>query len=127
MNDKGVLVTGGTGSFGKHFIKYCLEKYPKIKRLVVFSRDELKQWEMMQCFPQERYPNIRYFLGDIRDKDRIKRALQRIDIVIHAAALKQVPAAEFNPMEFIKTNVIGSENVVEACLDSNYYCSFLPS
>ena len=119
MNDKGILVTGGTGSFGRHFIKFCLNKYKNIKRLVVFSRDELKQWEMMSDFPPDKYPNIRFFLGDIRDKDRIKRALQKIDIVVHAAALKQVPAAEFNPMEFIKTNVIGSENVLEACLDSN--------
>ena len=118
MNDKGLLITGGTGSFGRYFTKYCLHKYPKIKRLVIFSRDELKQWEMMKEFPPAKYPNIRYFLGDIRDKERIKRVLQRIDIVVHAAALKQVPAAEFNPMEFIKTNVIGSENIVEACMDS---------
>ena len=118
MNEKGLLITGGTGSFGRYFTKYCLQKYPKINRLVIFSRDELKQWEMMKEFPPKKYPNIRYFLGDIRDKERIKRALQRIDIVVHAAALKQVPAAEFNPMEFIKTNVIGSENIVEACMDS---------
>ncbi len=119
MNNKGLLITGGTGSFGSYFTKYCLKKYPKINRLVIFSRDELKQWEMMKKFPPEKYPNIRYFLGDIRDKERIKRALHNIDIVVHAAALKQVPAAEFNPIEFIRTNVLGSENIVEACMDSN--------
>ena len=119
MNNKGLLITGGTGSFGRYFTKYCLEKYPKISRLVIFSRDELKQWEMMKKFPIEKYPNIRYFLGDIRDKERIKRALHNIDYVVHAAALKQVPAAEFNPMEFIRTNVLGSENIVEACMDAN--------
>ena len=114
-----VLVTGGTGSFGRAFVRRLLESNPDIERLVIFSRDELKQWEMSQLFSSEIYPQIRYFLGDIRDKDRLKLALERIDTVVHAAALKQVPAAEYNPIEFIKTNVIGTENLVQCCLDSN--------
>jgi len=113
-----ILVTGGTGSFGKSFISAVLSRNPQIERLVVFSRDELKQWELQQCFPIERFPQLRFFLGDIRDTNRIKRALQGIDTVIHAAALKQVPAAEYNPMEFIKTNILGAENLIEACLDA---------
>ncbi len=118
-NSSSILVTGGTGSFGQKFIRKVLDTYPGIKRLVVFSRDELKQWEMSQCFPESRYPQLRFFLGDIRDCDRLRRALERIDTVIHAAALKQVPAAEYNPMEFIKTNILGAENLVQACLDTN--------
>jgi len=117
-NESRVLITGGTGSFGKAFVKTALDRYPQIQRLVVFSRDELKQWEMQQQFPQDQYPQLRFFLGDIRDSDRLKRALEGIDTVIHAAALKQVPAAEYNPMEFIKTNVLGAENLVQACLDT---------
>ena len=111
-----ILITGGTGSFGKAFIRKVLNKYPSIQRLVVFSRDELKQWELQQEFPNSKFPNIRYFLGDIRDKSRLLRAFEDIDTVIHAAALKQVPAAEYNPMEYIKTNVIGTENIIEAAL-----------
>jgi len=118
-NESRVLITGGTGSFGKAFVKTVLDRYPQIKRLVVFSRDELKQWEMQQQFPPDQYPQLRFFLGDIRDPERIKRALEGIDTVVHAAALKQVPAAEYNPMEFIKTNVLGAENLVQACLDTN--------
>ena len=118
-NESRVLITGGTGSFGKEFVKIALDRYPQIQRLVVFSRDELKQWEMQQQFPQDQYPQLRFFLGDIRDSDRLKRALESIDTVIHAAALKQVPAAEYNPMEFIKTNVLGAENIVQACLDAD--------
>lgn len=114
-----VLVTGGTGSFGRAFVQRLLQAHPDVERLVIFSRDELKQWEMSQIFPSTQYPQIRYFLGDIRDKDRLKLALERIDTVVHAAALKQVPAAEYNPIEFIKTNVIGTENLVQCCLDSN--------
>ena len=114
-----ILLTGGTGSFGKAFVKTVLDRCPEIKRLVVFSRDELKQWEMQQHFPPDKYPQLRFFLGDIRDQDRLKRALERVDTVVHAAALKQVPAAEYNPMEFIKTNVLGAENLVQACLDTN--------
>ena len=117
LNEKSILVTGGTGSFGKQFIKTVLGKYPKVKRLVVYSRDELKQFEMAQVFSQQEYKAIRYFIGDIRDLDRFKRACEGIDIIVHAAALKQVPTAEYNPMECIKTNVNGAYNVIQAALD----------
>ena len=113
-----LLITGGTGSFGKAFIKKSLERFPGIQRLVVYSRDELKQWELQQQFPESKYPQIRFFLGDVRDQNRLRRALEGIDTVVHAAALKQVPAAEYNPMEFVKTNVLGAENVIQACLDT---------
>ena len=119
LADARVLITGGTGSFGNAFIKKTLEKYPKIKRLVIYSRDELKQWEMRNRFPADKYPQLRFFLGDIRDKSRLVSALEQINVVVHAAALKQVPAAEYNPIEFIKTNVMGSENLVQACMDSS--------
>jgi len=118
LNNKSVLITGGTGSFGKAFVKNVLERYPDIKRLVVFSRDELKQYEMAQQFPETEYKAMRYFIGDIRDESRLHRALQGIEIVVHAAALKQVPAAEYNPFECIKTNVIGAQNLIEVCLDA---------
>jgi len=114
-----ILVTGGTGSFGKAFISEILRQFPGIKRLVVYSRDELKQWELQQKFPESRYPQLRFFLGDVRDQRRLQRALEGIDTVVHAAALKQVPAAEYNPIEFISTNVLGAENVVQACLDTD--------
>jgi UDP-N-acetylglucosamine 4,6-dehydratase/5-epimerase len=114
-----ILVTGGTGSFGKAFVKTVLELYPNLRRLVIFSRDELKQFEMAQQFPTAKYPAIRYFIGDIRDERRLRRALEGIDVVVHAAALKQVPAAEYNPFECIKTNVLGAQNLIEACLDSD--------
>lgn len=114
-----ILITGGTGSFGKAFIFEVLNRFPAIERLVVFSRDELKQWELQQLYPENLYPQLRFFLGDVRDRDRLKRALEGIDTVVHAAALKQVPAAEYNPMEFINTNVLGAENLVQACLDTN--------
>jgi UDP-N-acetylglucosamine 4,6-dehydratase (inverting) len=113
-----VLVTGGTGSFGKKFTERILAEFPSIKRLVIYSRDELKQFEMAQIFSDTKYPAIRYFIGDIRDSARLKRALEGIDVVVHAAALKQVPAAEYNPFECIKTNVLGAQNLIEACLDS---------
>ena len=113
-----VLITGGTGSFGKAFVARVLNEYPDIQRLVIYSRDELKQWEMQQQFPLSQYPQLRFFLGDIRDRDRTRRALEGIDTVVHAAALKQVPAAEYNPIEFVKTNVLGAENLIQACLDS---------
>ena len=113
-----ILITGGTGSFGKAFIAETLKRYPSIKRLVIYSRDELKQWELQQHYPERDFPQLRFFLGDVRDRDRLRRALERIDTVVHAAALKQVPAAEYNPIEFIKTNVLGAENVVQACLDA---------
>jgi UDP-N-acetylglucosamine 4,6-dehydratase (inverting) len=117
-NLNSILITGGTGSFGQAFVGEVLRRNPKIKRLVIFSRDELKQFEMAQNFPEENYPGLRYFIGDVRDQDRLRRALEGIDTVVHAAALKQVPAAEYNPIEFINTNVIGAENVVQACLDT---------
>jgi len=118
LNNKSILITGGTGSFGKAFVKTILTRYPDVKRLVIFSRDELKQFEMAQKFPETQYPALRYFIGDVRDADRLRRATEGIDVVIHAAALKQVPAAEYNPFECIKTNVLGAQNVIEACLDS---------
>lgn len=119
LNSKSILITGGTGSFGKAFVRTVLQRYPDIKRLVIFSRDELKQFEMAQEFPTSKYSGIRYFIGDVRDEARLRRALEGIDIVVHAAALKQVPAAEYNPFECIKTNVLGAQNLIEACLDSN--------
>lgn len=118
LNDKSILVTGGTGSFGKAFVKTVLERYPDVKRLVIYSRDELKQFEMAQMFPPDKHPALRYFIGDVRDGDRLRRAMEGIDTVVHAAALKQVPAAEYNPMECIKTNVLGAQNVIEACFDN---------
>jgi len=118
LDDKSILVTGGTGSFGKAFVRTVLARYPKIRRLVVFSRDELKQFEMAQLFDPAEYEGIRYFIGDVRDGDRVRRAMEGIDVVVHAAALKQVPAAEYNPFEAIKTNILGAQNVIEACLDA---------
>jgi UDP-N-acetylglucosamine 4,6-dehydratase len=114
-----ILITGGTGSFGKSFIAETFSRYPNIQRLVVYSRDELKQWELQQLYPERQYPQLRLFIGDVRNRDRLKRALEGIDTVVHAAALKQVPAAEYNPIEFINTNVLGAENVVQACLDTD--------
>ena len=117
LKKKSILITGGTGSFGQLFVREILKNHSEIKKIVVFSRDELKQFEMAQKFPENKYNKIRYFLGDLRDKDRIYRALDNIDIVIHAAALKQVPKAEYDPFEYIKTNVIGAQNLIEACID----------
>jgi UDP-N-acetylglucosamine 4,6-dehydratase (inverting) len=113
-----ILLTGGTGSFGQAFVQTVLSRYPTIKRLVVFSRDELKQFEMAQRFPTATYPAMRYFIGDVRDEARLRRAMEGIDVVIHAAALKQVPTAEYNPFECIKTNILGAQNLIEACFDS---------
>ncbi len=113
LNDKTILVTGGTGSFGKRFIRTVLDNY-KPRRLIVFSRDELKQFEMQKAFDD---PSLRFFIGNVRDKDRLYRAFDGVDYVIHAAALKQVPAAEYNPFEFIKTNVIGAQNIIDAAID----------
>lgn len=117
LDNKSILITGGTGSFGKAFVKTVLERHPGVRRVVVFSRDELKQYEMAQMFPERQYPCMRYFIGDVRDAQRMQRALEGVDIVVHAAALKQVPAAEYNPFECIKTNVLGAQNVIDACLD----------
>ena len=111
-----ILITGGTGSFGKAFVNFLLQKKYVFKKLIIFSRDELKQFEMSKQFTNH---NIRFFLGDIRDKDRLKLAIRDVDILIHAAALKQVPAAEYNPIEFIKTNILGSQNIIEALMDSS--------
>lgn len=119
LSNQSILITGGTGSFGKAFVKTILTRYPDVKRLVIFSRDELKQFEMSQQFPDSKYQALRYFIGDVRDADRLRRAMEGIDVVIHAAALKQVPAAEYNPFECIKTNVLGAQNVIEACFDMN--------
>jgi len=116
--DQSILITGGTGSFGRAFVRSVLEHCPKIKRLVVYSRDELKQFEMQQEFPEALFPSLRFFIGDVRDQNRLTRALEGIDTVVHAAALKQVPAAEYNPFEFIKTNVLGAQNLIEACMDA---------
>jgi UDP-N-acetylglucosamine 4,6-dehydratase len=118
LNDKTVLVTGGTGSFGKHFLKTVAENY-KPRRLIVFSRDELKQSEMQEAWPHERFPFLRFFIGDVRDRDRLELAMRDVDYVVHAAALKQVPTAEYNPFECIRTNVFGAENVVNAALRRN--------
>lgn len=117
LNGKSILITGGTGSLGKHLTKNILSKFPKVKRLVIFSRDEQKQFEMAQEYPHSKYPSIRYFIGDVRDFERLKKAFTEIDFVIHAAAMKHVPIAEYNPMECVKTNVLGAENVINACME----------
>ena len=119
LNKKSILITGGTGSFGKMFTKLILERNPDIKRLVILSRDEQKHFNMAMQFPQSKYPAIRYFIGDVRDKERLERAFQGIDIVIHAAAMKHVHLAEFNPSECIKTNINGAENVIAAAIKCN--------
>lgn len=115
FNDKTILITGGTGSLGKKIVRIILSDY-RPKKLIIFSRDELKQFEMSQSWSQKKYPCLRYFLGDVRDKERLTRAFHEVDYVIHAAALKQVPAAEYNPDEFVKTNILGAMNVIEAAL-----------
>lgn len=118
LNGKSILITGGTGSFGKSFVKKIIQDY-KPARVIIYSRDELKQYEMQQDLQQFNDAPTRFFIGDIRDRDRLSLAVRGVDIVIHAAALKQVPAAEYNPMECINTNVIGAENVVRAAIDNN--------
>lgn len=118
LNDKSILITGGTGSFGKKFVEIVLQKY-KPERLIVFSRDELKQFEMKSKFPETSASPVRYFIGDVRDKERLYRAFESVDIVVHAAALKQVPACEYNPLEAIKTNILGAANVIDAAIDRN--------
>jgi len=117
LNNKSILITGGTGSFGKKFIATVFKKY-KPKEVIVYSRDELKQYEMRDVFPTEKYP-IKYFIGDVRDRERLYRVIHGVDYVVHAAALKQVPTAEFNPFETVKTNILGAQNVIEAALENN--------
>ncbi len=119
FNHKNVLITGGTGSFGKALVLHLLKKYKKIGKLVIFSRDELKQYEMKKILDPSKFACLRFFLGDVRDKERLSRAFYGIDYVFHAAALKQVDTAEYNPFEFIKTNVLGSQNIIDASLDSS--------
>lgn len=118
LDGKAILVTGGTGSFGKKFIKTILDNHPEIKRIVIFSRDEYKQF-VMQNMPEfkEYKDKLRFFIGDVRDKERLYRAFEGIDIVVHAAALKQVPACEYNPFEAVKTNILGAQNIIDACID----------
>ncbi len=118
LNDKSILITGGTGSLGKELTKTILKKWPNVKRLVIYSRDEQKQFQMAQEFPEAEFPAIRYFIGDVRDLERLKRAFNGIDYVIHAAAMKHVHIAEYNPDECVKTNIGGADNVIKACLSS---------
>ncbi len=118
LENKSILITGGTGTFGKRLVQTILANHNP-KRLVIFSRDELKQSEMAEVWNPTKYPCLRYFLGDVRDKERLMRAFQDVDIVVHAAALKQVPALEYNPLEAIKTNVYGTQNVIDAAIDNN--------
>jgi len=117
LKKKSILITGGTGSFGKAFVETVLRRFPDIERLVIYSRDELKQFEMSQILCTDQHTGLRYFIGDVRDRHRLKRAMEGIDVVIHAAALKQVPSAEYNPFEAVKTNVLGAQNVIECALD----------
>ena len=116
LNNKSVLITGGTGSFGKKFVETILRRYPDVKKIVIYSRDELKQFELKQKYPESKYPQLRFFIGDVRDGERLKRACEGIDVIIHAAAIKQVDTAEYNPEECIKTNVHGAQNVINAAL-----------
>ena len=119
LNNKSILITGGTGSFAKAFLEKILNRYKNIKRIVIYSRDELKQFDLANKYKAKKLKNLRFFIGDVRDKSRLSMALNNIDIVVHAAALKQVPAAEYNPFEAIKTNVIGCQNLIEACFENN--------
>jgi UDP-N-acetylglucosamine 4,6-dehydratase (inverting) len=118
LNEKSILITGGTGSLGKALTRRIFQEFPNVKRLVIFSRDEQKQFQMAHDYPVSEYPSIRFFIGDVRDKERLVRAMSGIDYVIHAAAMKHVHLAEYNPSECIKTNVNGAENVIYACLDA---------
>jgi UDP-N-acetylglucosamine 4,6-dehydratase len=119
LSNKSILITGGTGSFGKAFVKKVLAEWPGIKRLVIYSRDEQKQYQMAMEYPHQKFPQLRLFIGDVRDFERLKRALRGIDYVIHAAAMKHVPIAEYNPMECVKTNILGAENVINAALETD--------
>lgn len=119
LTGRSLLITGGTGSLGKALTKHILTKWPDIKKLVIFSRDEQKQFQMAQEYPANLYPQIRFFIGDVRDYERLKRAFKGIDYIIHTAAMKHVPIAEYNPMECVKTNINGAENIINAALDTN--------
>lgn len=119
LSNKCILITGATGSFGKKFVETILERYKDVKKIIIYSRDELKQFELKQKYPEKDFPQIRFFIGDVRDKERLKRACEGVDVVIHTAALKQVDTAEYNPDEYIKTNVEGAQNVIDACLATN--------
>jgi len=121
LNNKSVLITGGTGSFGKKFIETILERYPKVKKIAIYSRGELKQYNLQQKYPRDKYPQLRFFIGDVRDAARLKRACEGVDVIIHAAAIKQVDTAEYNPEECIKTNVNGAQNVINAALECNVH------
>lgn len=116
LNEKVVLITGGTGSFGKQFVETILVRYPLVRKIIIFSRDELKQYELQQKYPQQSYPQLRFFIGDVRDEKRLIQACEDVDVIIHAAAIKQVDTAEYNPTECIKTNVNGAENVINAAM-----------
>lgn len=118
LNNKSILITGGTGSLGKALTFHILSNYPQVKRLVIFSRDEQKQFQMAQDYPESKYPQVRFFIGDVRDKDRLIRAFKGVDYVVHAAAMKHVPIAEYNPDECIKTNINGAQNVIDACFQT---------
>ena len=119
LDGKTIFLSGGTGSFGTAFVSHCLKNFPNIKKIIIFSRDELKQHDMQQAFSNDEYPQLRYFIGDIRDKNRLSRAMEGVDIVIHAAALKHVSVAEYNPFEFIQTNIMGTQNLLDVALDHN--------
>ncbi len=119
LNFKSILITGGTGSFGKKFTEMILKEYPEVKRIVIFSRDELKQSEIKMKYPESEYPQLRFFIGDVRDRERLKRACENVDVIIHAAAMKQVDTAEYNPTECIRTNIDGAENVIHGALENN--------
>jgi len=121
LNNKSVLITGGTGSFGKKFIETILRDYPQVKKIVIYSRDELKQFELKQKYPEREFPQLRFFIGDVRDGERLRRACEGIDVIIHAAAIKQVDTAEYNPEECIKTNIHGAQNVINAALQTNVH------
>lgn len=118
LNYKTVLITGGTGSFGKQFIKTILERYQDVKKIIIYSRDELKQFELKQRYPEKDFPQLRFFIGDVRDEKRMIQACEGVDVIIHAAAIKQVDTAEYNPTECIRTNIDGAENVITAALQS---------
>ena len=129
LNNKSVLITGGTGSFGKKFVETILRDYPQVKKIIIYSRDELKQFELKQKYPGHKYPQLRFFIGDVRDLERLTRACEGVDVIIHAAAIKQVDTAEYNPEECIKTNVHGAQNVIKLLLPPVYsmWWPFLPT